>query len=105
MVREASAVSVCHSTPFLVIMQVFTLVALHERDVAPVLPPPKMLPPPPEPLPAPPPLPPLPAPAPPPAPPPLITRSGVAFIEAVGTRTVTVTMFELVEPPGPVQLV
>lgn len=34
--------------------------------------------------------------------PPLTTRSGTAVIETVGVRTVTVTMFELAEPPGPV---
>lgn len=37
--------------------------------------------------------------------PPLSTRFGLALIETVGTSTVTVAMFELAEPPGPVQLV
>ena len=33
------------------------------------------------------------------------TREGVAWMETVGCRTVTVTVLELAEPPGPVQVI
>lgn len=36
---------------------------------------------------------------------PLTTRSGDALIETVGTRTVTVAMFELAVPAVPTQLI
>jgi len=69
--REAPAVSVCHVAPFLVMVQEFTLAALHDTFVAS----------------------------------PLCTRFDGTLSETVGTRTVTVTIFELTEPPGPIQTV
>ena len=36
---------------------------------------------------------------------PLGTREGVAVMETVGCRTVTVMIAELAEPPGPVQVI
>lgn len=61
-------------TPFFVMVQSFTFVAFQDMVVAPL---PKLS---------------------------FTTRLGVALIETFGTRTVMVTIFELVVPPGPVQL-